>query len=431
MAISPLVPSPRIRSFDGLYDPLETFRRLRSEGIIGDFSYLHLAANRAEIGWSPLSYLRLLSGERCDQWRLKLLEVAHSAELLGHKAVGYIGFDAVDGNVGTLPDGSGTGRPLIEFIIPGEVLTFSGSLVTHRTRGNIDLDRYLETRKPYPSNLDCVEPIRPISETQESFFLQSVQKAIAILSAGDIQKLVLSRYEAYEADFDPIVLLAALGQSENDTFLLCFGDLVAIVPSPELLLSARAKQIVTNPLAGTRPRGETPEEDDRLRNELRGNHKEIVEHVLAVTTMLSELDSVCEQNALVLNRFMDIAAHRRVQHLSSVITGTLRPECEVLDALWALFPSVTVTGIPKHTALKLLRDLEPDRRCLYSGVVGWMCGSGDCRFSLAIRSVFQYGTRSFLQAGAGIMAESVAEAELLEISYKLNGMREALARSTR
>src|SRR5207247_1857100 len=119
---------------------------------------------------------------------------------------------------------------------------------------------------------------------------------------------------------------------------------------------------------------------------------------------------------LCVTRFMEIAPQARVQHLSSVIEGTLDARHEILDALWALFPAVTVTGLPKTPALNIIRNLEPSPRYLYAGVMGWIRGDGDCRFSLAIRGIFRCGARSFLQAGAGILAESSPEAELLETS---------------
>jgi len=273
--------------------------------------------------------------------------------------------------------------------------------------------------------------MEPGSGTSENAYVEAVRKGVAALSAGEAKKLVLSRYHAYDADFDPIVLLAALQPPFVDVFLVCFGDLVAIVPSPELLLSAHDGQIVTNPLAGTRPRGATHEEDARLRTELAENHKEIVEHVVSVNTVLAELGGICTPESLVVSRFMDVMQLLRVQHLSSTIRGALAPGRQALDALWVLFPAVTVTGLPKSTALEVIKRLEPNPRYLYGGTIGWVSGSRDCRFSLALRGLFRCGTRSFLQAGAGILAESIPEVELRETSYKLSAMRDALASAVR
>src|SRR5262249_6727754 len=240
------------------------------------------------------------------------------------------------------------------------------------------------------------------------------------------EKIVLSRYEAYDADFDPVTLFAALSRPFVDAFLICFGDLVAVVCSPELLLRGQGRQVLTNPLAGTRPRGQTLEQNERLRMELRTNRKEIVEHVLSVRTVLSELEPICQPDTLFVTKFMEIARQPKVQHLSSVIRGALDARHDILDALWALFPAVTVTGLPREPALKIIRTLEPGPRYLYGGVIGWIRGDGDCRFSLAIRGIFRCGARSFLQAGAGILPESSAEAELVETSQKLSAIKQAL-----
>ena len=249
------------------------------------------------------------------------------------------------------------------------------------------------------------------------------------LSAIDRSKLL--RCLCYDARF----VIAPLGQDRprdarqlvSERFLVCFGDLVAVVPSPELLLSGSNRHIATNPLAGTRPRGTTPAEDTRLRAELAENHKEIVEHVVSVNTVLSELEPICARDSLVVSRFMDVAQLRRVQHLSSTIRGSLAAGYDVLDALWALFPAVTVTGLPKSPAIKVIERLEDGPRYLYGGVMGWVSGADDCRFSPALRGLYRCGNRSFLQAGAGILAESVPEAELLETTYKLSAMKDALA----
>jgi anthranilate/para-aminobenzoate synthase component I len=188
-------------------------------------------------------------------------------------------------------------------------------------------------------------------------------------------------------------------------------------------------QLSTNPLAGTRPRGATPAEDARLRQELQADRKELAEHVLSVTTMFAELEPLCVPDSLVVRRLLDVVLQPRVQHLSSVIAGKLAPDYHVLDALWALFPSVTVTGLPKPAALALLRSIEPAPRGLYAGAIGWAAGPRSGRFSLAIRGIYRYGGRTVLQAGAGIMPESQPDAERAEVAAKLRAMEEALARS--
>jgi salicylate synthase len=337
----------------------------------------------------------------------------------------------VTSHAGTLPDRSETGRPLVEFVIPGETLTFTSRDVTHRGVGGVDLSRCLTAKSRLAPPNPSATPLDPVNGTCEQAYVEAVRRGISALSAGEAKKLVLSRYQAYEADFDPVALFGALQPPFVDAFLVCFGDLVAVVPSPELLLSGSNRQIVTNLLAGTRPRGGTPAEDARLRAELEENHKEIVEHVVSVNTVLAELEPVCARESLVLSRFMDVAQFRRVQHLSSTIRSSLAAGYHVLDALWALFPAVTVTGLPKSPAIKVIERLEDSPRYLYGGVMGWVRGADDCRFSLTLRGLYRCGSRSFLQAGAGILAESVPEAELLETTYKLSAMKDALASAVR
>jgi salicylate synthetase len=424
--ISSYTVGPIVRRYEGTYDPLAIFSRLRRDHLLGPYSYLHLGPEQAELGWAPIERLTLLGGEGCEDWRSKLRAFAHKAKRLGRKAVGYVGFDAVDRHAGTLPDWSVTGQPLVEFMIPGEVATITRDHVEHVGTETVRLERYLGTRQ-LPIVEKVSSPPRLVGQTPEDEFVYTVRCVLDAIAQGTIQKVVLSRYEAYETDFEPLSVLAALAGHQTSSFLLCFGDLTAVVPSPELLLAGKHRRITTNPLAGTRRCGDSAIEDQRLRNELRSDHKEIVEHVLAVTTMFSELESVCDPETLRVSRLMDIARHKRVQHLSSVLRGTLTENREVLDALWALFPSVTVTGIPKVAALREVRALEANPRYLYSGAIGWVSGSDDCEFMLAIRSVFRHRGRAFLHAGAGIIAESCPQSELTETRHKLSAMKDAIA----
>jgi salicylate synthase len=422
--------SGEARFYAGAFDPLATYRRLRDAGVLGTYSYLHVTADRAEIGWAPVERLRLLDHQPAPDWRARLQAFADRAAALERKAFGYVGFDAVDQPTGTLPDGSQSGWPLVEFIIPGELVVFDGGAVIHRTQGSVELGRYLaaEAARPRRPAAGALEASARLPGAQ---YVEAVREATRALRSGEARKVVLSRYQAYDVDYDPVDLFAnyCLSQAFVDAFLVDFGGMTAVVASPELLLTASGGALETNPLAGTRPRGPTPEEDERLREELRYHPKEIAEHVLSVTTQLAELGPVCAPEAPVVCRLLDVCLQQKVQHLSSLVTGHLGPERAALEALWALFPSVTVSGLPKPAALPLLRRLEGHPRGLYAGAFGWVAGRADCRFSLAIRGIFRYGARTFLQAGAGIMPDSVPEAELAETAHKLRAMEDALAQT--
>lgn len=422
-------PRPEPKQYRGTVDPIALFKRLRDDDVLGAYSYLHISPDQAEIGWNPIDHLRLLTGSPDGDWRKKLARFADRAAELGSKAFGYVGFDAVDSHSGTLPDESQTGRPLVEFIIPGELITIRDGTIVYQSATGRDLEAYLSSTKPAASPGATAPPLTPASQTHDHAYVTAVRKGIAEIASGQAKKLVLSRYKAFDVDFDPIRLFASLPSSFVDGFLVCFGDLVAVIPSPELLLSGADGQVVTNPLAGTRPRGRTEAEDDRLSEELRDNHKEIVEHVISVRSVLSDLEPVCAPGTLVVSRFMEVVRQPKVQHLSSIIQGRRNAGGGVLDALWALFPAVTVAGIPRKPAIAAMRGLESGPRYLYAGVMGWVTGKNDCRFSLALRGIVRCGGRSFIQAGAGVLTESVPEAELSETAHKLAAMEEALARA--
>src|SRR3954471_5596836 len=319
--------------YAGGYDPLATFRCLRAAGVLGRYSYLHIAPDRAEIGWAPAEPLRVEDGLGRQNWRAALQTLADHAAALDRKAFGFVGFDAADGASGSRPDRSDSGCPLVEFIVPGELIAFNGDQVEHRTRGAVDLGAYLARREPAPRPPAPAPPLQPVTRLPDTAYVDSVHQATLALRAGEAQKAVLSRYQAYDVDYDPVELFAAycLSQSFVDAFLVCFDDVVAVVASPEMLLSMTEHTLLTTPLAGTRKRGATVEEDERLRQELRADRKEMAEHVFSVTTMLDELTPVCAAGTLAVTRLLDVALQQKVQHLSSVIAGWLAEGVGALD----------------------------------------------------------------------------------------------------
>lgn len=420
----------RVSQYRGPYDAHATYDRLRRSGVLGSHSYLHASLDGAEIGWAPIDHLKLSAAELRPDWQNQVARCAESGARENHKAFGFVSFDVVDGLGRTLPDGSAGAPPLVEFIVPGETIVFAGGdHVMHSSTSRFDVRPYLTMKLPERPALHHSFELEPVSSSSAETFIANVKKAVTGLRGGQAQKVVLSRFQAFDLEYDPVALYAAhcLSRASVDAFLIAFGDVVAVVASPELLLDARGRRIMSNPLAGTRPRGATIEADERLRHELKHDHKEIVEHVLSVTTMLSQLEPLCDHDTLVVNRLMEVCIQQNVQHLSSVIQGSLGRGSHVLDALWALFPSVTIAGFPSGPAIRMLRELESGPRCLYSGILGWVSGDSECHFSLAIRGIFRYGTRTYLHAGAGIVPESVPESEFAETEHKLAITRESLA----
>lgn len=416
----------RTTRYRGAWDAFATYRRLRDAGVLGTHSYLHLWAGGGEIGWAPVDRLTVTSNDYSRDWRERLAALSSN----GHKAMGYVAFDIVDADAEDGPRESPA--PLAEFIVPGERIAFANDgNVTHHSLCGFDAAPFLAVALPKRNGARGEMELRPVAGSEPERFKRAVARAVDALHAGEAQKVVLSRYQVFDVDYDPVALFGAITESRTyaDAFLLAYGEVEAMVATPELLLAAEGRAITSNPLAGTRPRGATFDEDDRLRHDLRHDHKEIVEHILSVTTLMGQLGPVCEHGTLVVRDLMDLSIHQYVQHLSSWILGRVSADRHVLEALWAMVPSVTIAGFPREPAVTLLRSLEDGPRGLYSGVIGWVAGDADCRFSLAIRGVFRYGGRTYLHTGAGIMAESVPENEFMETEHKLGAARGALARA--
>lgn len=419
----------RITQHRGLYDALATYVRLRDSGILGSHAYLHVARDGAEIGWDPIEHLQVTPADFTPDWRSRVARIGEAGAREKRKAFGYVGFDAVDGWSPTRPDGTPGAPPLAEFIVPGELVTFSGERVTHHSASGFDVRPYLTMKLPPRRAAHHDFVLEPVAATPAANFMGGVRDAVQGLRDGRAQKTVLSRFQAFDLEYDEAALFAVhcLSRASVDSFLIHYGDVLAVVASPELLLDANDRRIVTNPLAGTRPRGATFDEDERLREELRQDPKEIIEHIVSVTTMLNQLEPLCDHDSLVVNRLMEICIQQNVQHLSSVIRGTLSRGSHALEALWAIVPSVTIAGFPTAPAVGMVREYEAAPRGLYSGLMGWVSGEADCRFSLAIRGMFRYGRRTYLHAGAGIVPGSVPEREFAETEHKLAITRESLA----
>jgi salicylate synthetase len=256
-------------------------------------------------------------------------------------------------------------------------------------------------------------------------FCNGVADLVAAIRAGRLQKAILSRRCRVTGQLDLLKTHAAAGRANRSPRSFCFqmGPVGACGYSPEILLESDGDGcIVTNPLAGTRGRGASPEEDARLAAELYMDAKEVKEHALSVIHAQDELRTVCRRETVQVRDFMAVKKLNCVQHLSSLVSGQLATGRNCWDAIRAVFPAITVSGIPKADALHFISTLEGEPRGLYGGAVGWVDDSGRVDLALAIRSLFQYGDSFQLASGAGIIAESQPEREYVESVMKMNTM---------
>ncbi len=286
-----------------------------------------------------------------------------------------------------------------------------------------ELERALSVPKPPPA-----PPLAFTSNVSQDTFEGMVRTAKEHIAAGDIFQVVLSqRFEA-EIGTDAFTVYRALRHVNPSPymFFIRMGGRSIVGSSPEMLVRVEGRHAVTHPIAGTRPRGKSDEEDRRLAEELKRNEKEKAEHVMLVDLGRNDLGRVCEYGSVRVPTFMTLERYSHVMHLVSVVEGQLADDQDRLDALVACFPAGTVSGAPKVRAMQIINALEPTRRGLYAGAVGYLDFAGNLDFCIAIRSILLEHGRARVQAGAGIVADSNPTAEYEETRDKSRAMIRAL-----
>ena len=259
-------------------------------------------------------------------------------------------------------------------------------------------------------------------------FLEMVRTAKEYIAAGDIYQVVLSqRFEA-EISTDPFTVYRALRHVNPSPYMyfLRIGKVSVVGSSPEMLVRVEGGMAQTHPIAGTRPRGKTEEEDVRLGEELKRNEKERSEHVMLVDLGRNDIGRVSEFGTVRVPKFMGLERYSHVMHLVSIVEGKLADDRDRLDALVACFPAGTVSGAPKVRAMEIIAELEPCRRGIYAGAVGYLDFAGNLDFCITIRTLVIAGQRAMVQAGAGIVADSNPSAEYQETQDKARALVRAL-----
>jgi len=259
-------------------------------------------------------------------------------------------------------------------------------------------------------------------------FEQMVRTAKEYIAAGDIYQVVLSqRFEASIAT-DPFTVYRALRHVNPSPYMyfLRIGGRSIVGSSPEMLVRVEGRRVETHPIAGTRPRGRNDEEDVRLAEELKRNEKERAEHVMLVDLGRNDVGRVAEYGSVRVPTYMTLERYSHVMHLVSIVEGKLKEEHDRLDALVACFPAGTVSGAPKVRAMEIIAELENRRRGVYAGAVGYLDFAGNLDFCITIRTVLIEKGRAYVQAGAGIVADSNPAAEYEETRDKARAVIRAL-----
>lgn len=347
-------------------------------------------------------------------------ELLGSLSIKNWTAYGYVSFDMA----GFYSSYSkAIEQPLLYFLVPETELRFTVEGVYVKSTSSLE---QIQELLSIDSKLADYVPISLVEDFADcENYSQRIEKLIEAIQTDELHKAIISRSKKIIGNLDVLGTYVTGSKVNNSarSYCLNIGEVRAVGFSPEILMEVdKDGFVVTNPLAATRPRGQSSAEDARFNDELFTDAKEVKEHALSIWLAQSELTSFCLPETVRVFNFMEVKKYRCVQHLSSRAGGQLKPGNTLWDALKVLFPGITVTGINKQKALDWIERLEDEPRGIYAGGIGWVNSHGESDLAIAIRSVYQYGNEINLNAGAGIVAESVPQNEYIESVNKMNTM---------
>jgi anthranilate synthase component 1 len=386
--------------------------------------------------------LQLIAGELAKH---KLVPVSGLPDFCGG-AVGYLGYETVR-RLERLPspDSDPLALPESVFMFVDSLLIFDHATrkikaISHaRPEGDRDSAYQAATRKIDELINRLGQPLDPspatpveAGEIRSNFtreeFETSVEKARQYITAGEAIQVVLSQRLSRRTSAHPLNIYRALRGINPSPymFFLDLKDFQLIGSSPEILVRAVNGIVTTRPLAGTRPRGKTPDEDARLEKELRNDEKERAEHIMLVDLGRNDIGRVSLAGTVRVSELMEVERYSHVMHLVTNVEGRLRPELTPLDVLGACFPAGTVSGAPKIRAMEIIAELEPEKRGPYAGCVGYFGFSGNMDTAITIRTIVLKNGIAHVQAGAGIVYDSVPSREYEETLNKARALLDAI-----
>lgn len=425
----------------GRYSFLGTQPSMTLEVKGNDFFLKDLKTGNTESGVTddPLSKLDELMG------RFNLAEFEGLPPFLGG-AVGFAGYDIIRNyeQIGAeKPDPANL--PDLMFMITDSFLVFDHLkhkiLVFAIARIDDNEDSYYQASSKIGEMIGRLKsPLKQDGFTEEdkfdgfssNFSKEEYEKAVEAskeyIFAGDVFQVLPSQRLEARATIPPFEIYRALRVVNPSPYMcyLKFGDIHILGSSPEALIRVQGRRVESHPIAGTVPRGENPSEDDYLGNQLLNDEKEKAEHLMLVDLARNDLGRVCESGTVTVDRFMELERYSHVIHMVSVVSGKLMEGMTSMDALRASFPAGTVTGAPKVRAMQIINELEPIARGPYGGIYGYYSFNGDLDTGITIRTIIIRGEKLFVQAGGGVVADSVPEKEYLESMNKAKGMLKAV-----
>jgi anthranilate synthase component 1 len=284
---------------------------------------------------------------------------------------------------------------------------------------------------PAKSAKDAEQPLQANFSRED--FKAAVERCKEYIRAGDVFQVVISQRFSGALQADPFDIYRALRTINPSPymFFLRFGETRVVGASPEVLVRKEGQRVEVRPIAGTRPRGAGAEEDRRLEQDLLADPKERAEHIMLVDLGRNDVGRVAVGGSVEVSELMVIERYSHVMHIVSNVRGRLRPGLDAFDVFRAAFPAGTLSGSPKIRAMEIIDELEPSRREVYGGAVGYFSYNGNMDLAIAIRTLVVEGNRVHLQAGAGIVADSDPEMEYQETLNKARGVKRAIEMANR
>ncbi len=451
-----LVPVYRELDADG-ETPISALLKIKR----GDYAFLleSVEGNKSSysfIGTEPYRLLGTREGDKtnplhaiAEELSKNRLAKVEGLPAFGGGAVGYLGYETVR-RLEELPSPESDPLSLPEavFMLIDAFLVFDhaknrikivslarpeGDEAYRRATARIEelaarLKKPLEPPHPTPPQRRSGGTTETLSNLTRAEFEANVAKARQYIIEGEAIQIVLSQRLSKRTTAPPLDIYKALRGINPSPymFFLDFKGFQVIGSSPEILVRAIDGRVTTRPLAGTRPRGKTPAEDKRLEEELRADEKERAEHIMLVDLGRNDIGRVSLPGTVEVSELMDVERYSHVMHLVTNVEGKLRPELTPIDALAACFPAGTVSGAPKIRAMEVIAELEPDKRGPYAGCVGYFSFSGAMDTAITIRTIVFIDGTAHVQAGAGIVYDSVPSREYEETMSKARALLKAI-----
>jgi anthranilate synthase component 1 len=431
-----------------LFESVYSEKEIGRYSFVGANPYMSVKSYGEEVTISDDTGIKVYKGKILDYIKKYLSFAYNNLELpipFVGGAIGYVGYDVIR-QYEKLPDSN-----IDELKTPEAYLMFYKLFMCYdhfKHKMNIVYNVLLEDNESYSSIVSKLDVIKCMlkkssqthdfeedsfnkgfqSNVTEEKFCNLVQKAKEYINRGDIFQVVLSQRLKFEMDSNPFEVYRRL-RSKNPSpylFYIDFEDFKIAGSSPESLVSVRDGKVMTNPIAGTRVRGRNFEEDMKLKEELLQDEKEKAEHVMLVDLGRNDIGRISEFGSVALDKFMEVDFYSHVMHIVSMVSGKLKKGYTCFEALSSCLPVGTVSGAPKIRAMEIIDELEETRRGIYAGAVGYFSYNGNMDTCIAIRTIVFKDEYAYVQAGAGIVYDSIPQDEYRETLNKAMAMKEVI-----